>query len=100
MKLKKNDTVQIISGRSKGKTGRVLKIDRENGRVFIEGVNMVKKAVKPKKQNDKGGITEIEAPVDASNVMIVCKKCGPSRIGYDYDGDTKVRKCKKCGEVL
>ena len=61
---------------------------------------MIKKAKKPRKQGEKGGIVEIEAPIDISNVMIVCKKCGPTRIGVEISGDNKVRKCKKCGEVL
>ena len=61
---------------------------------------MVKKARKPRRQGEKGGIIDIEAPIDISNVMIVCKKCGPTRIGIEGTGDKKVRKCKKCGEVL
>ena len=61
---------------------------------------MVKKAMKPKSQNEKGGIIELEAPLHISNVMVLCKKCGPTRIGYKLDGDEKVRICKKCGEAL
>ena len=100
MKLKKEDTVQIIAGKDKGKTGRVIRIDQKKDKVFIQGLNMVKKAMKPKSQNDKGGIIDIEAGLDLSNVMIVCKKCGPTRIGIKKDGDIKVRFCKKCGETL
>jgi large subunit ribosomal protein L24 len=99
-KLKKEDTVQIIHGKDRGKTGKVIKIDNTKGRVFVQGLNLVKKAVKPKKQGDKGGIIDIEAGVDISNVKIMCKKCGPSRIGYKIDGDKKSRICKKCGDVL
>ncbi len=99
-KLRKEDLVQVIAGKDKGKQGKVLKIDRENGRVIVAGVNMVKKAMKKKNQQDRGGITEIEAPLSISNVMIVCKKCGPVRVGYKLDGDTKKRVCRKCGEVL
>ncbi|MBQ3319173.1 MAG: 50S ribosomal protein L24 [Spirochaetia bacterium] len=99
-KLKKDDLVQVIAGKEKGKSGKILKIDREKGKVLVAGLNMVKKARKPRRQGEKGGIVDIEAPMDISNVMIVCKKCGPTRIGIEGAGDKKVRKCKKCGEVL
>jgi large subunit ribosomal protein L24 len=99
-KLKKDDTVRVIAGKDKGKTGRVLRLKLDKGRVLIEGINIVKKAKKPRSQQDRGGIVEIEAPVSLSNVMIVCKKCGPTRIGYKVDGDKKTRVCKKCGEAL
>ncbi|MCE1206329.1 MAG: 50S ribosomal protein L24 [Spirochaetia bacterium] len=99
-KLRREDLVQVIAGKDKGKQGKILKIDREKGRVIVAGVNMIKKAMKKKSQTDRGGIVEIEAPLHISNVMIVCKKCGPVRIGYKFDGDTKKRVCRKCGEVL
>ncbi|MDR0999103.1 MAG: 50S ribosomal protein L24 [Treponema sp.] len=99
-KLKKEDTVQIITGKDKGKRGRVLKILRDKDRLVVEGLNIVKKARKRRNQQDRGGIVEIEAPVHSSNVMIVCKKCGPTRIGYKLEGETKTRVCRKCGEVL
>ena len=99
-KLKKDDLVQVIAGKEKGKSGKILKIDREKGKVLVAGLNMVKKARKPRRQGEKGGSVDIEAPIAISNVMIVCKKCGPTRIGIEGTGDKKVRKCKKCGEVL
>ncbi len=99
-KLRKEDLVQVITGKDKGKQGKILKIDREKGRVIVAGLNMIKKAMKKKNQQDRGGIAEIEAAIDISNVMIVCKKCGPVKIGYKIDGDTKKRVCRKCGEVL
>ena len=99
-KIKKGDQVQIIAGKDSGKTGRVLKIQRDTGRAIIEGLNMVKKTVKPKAQGEKGNIIEIEAAIDLSNVQVLCKKCGPTRIGIKIDGDSKVRVCKKCGEAL
>jgi large subunit ribosomal protein L24 len=99
-KLKKEDTVQVITGKDKGKRGRILKILRDKDRVLVEGVNIVKKAKKRRNQQDRGGIVEIEAALHSSNVQIVCKKCGPTRIGYKLDGDTKTRICKKCGEAL
>jgi len=98
--LKKEDTVEIITGKDKGKRGRVLKILRDKDRVVIEGANIVKKAKKRKNQRDRGGIVEIEAPVHYSNVAMVCKKCGPTRIGYKIDGKNKTRICKKCGEAF
>jgi len=99
-KLKKEDTVEIIAGKDKGKRGRVLRIIRDKDRVLVEGINMVKKAKKKRKQTDRGGIIEIEAPLHSSNLMIVCKKCGPTRIGYKIENDNKSRVCRKCGEAL
>ena len=99
-KLRKEDLVQVIAGKDKGKQGKILKLDREKGRVIIAGVNMIKKAKKKKNQNDRGGIIEIEAALHISNVLIVCKKCGPVKIGYKIEGETKKRVCRKCGEVL
>jgi large subunit ribosomal protein L24 len=99
-KLKKEDTVQIITGKDKGKRGRILKILRDKDRLVVEGINIVKKARKRRNQQDRGGIVEIEAPIHSSNVMIVCRKCGPTRIGYKLEGEIKIRVCKKCGEVL
>ena len=99
-KLKKEDTVEIIAGKDKGKRGRILKILRDKDRVVVEGANIVKKTQKKRKQQDRGGIMEIEAALHISNVMIVCKKCGPTRMGYKIDGDAKTRVCRKCGEAL
>jgi large subunit ribosomal protein L24 len=99
-KLKKEDTVELITGKDKGKRGRILKILRDRDRVLVQGVNLVKKAKKRRKQQDQGGIIEIEAAIHSSNLMIVCKKCGPTRIGYKMDGNKKIRICKKCGEAL
>src|SRR5271157_5446264 len=97
IKLRKNDTVKIIAGRDKGKSGRIIRIDREKMRAVVEGLNMAKKAVKQKK---KAGITSVEAPLPLGKLMIVCKKCGPTRIGYSMDGDKKKRVCRKCGGDL
>jgi large subunit ribosomal protein L24 len=99
-KVRKNDQVQITVGKDRGKSGRILKVDRDRGRVVIEGLNMVSKAVRPKSQNEKGGIIQVEAPLHVSNVMIMCRKCGPTRVGYRFEGENKVRFCKKCGEAL
>jgi large subunit ribosomal protein L24 len=99
-KVRKDDQVQITVGKDSGKSGRILKVDRDRGRVVIEGLNMVSKAVRPKSQNEKGGIIQVEAPLHISNVMILCRKCGPTRVGYRLEGENKVRFCKKCGESL
>jgi large subunit ribosomal protein L24 len=99
-KLRKDDLVAVIAGKDKGKQGKVLRIDREKARAIVAGVNMVKKAMKKRKQTDRGGIIEIEAALHISNLMIVCKKCGPTRIGYKIEGENKKRVCRKCGEAL
>ncbi len=99
-KIKKDDTVQVLAGKDKGKTGKVLKIDRVDDRVVVQGVNMVKKAMKKRNQQDKGGIIEIEAPLHISNVAIVTKDGSTSRIGYKIENGKKVRFAKKTGEVL
>jgi large subunit ribosomal protein L24 len=100
IKLRKNDTVKVIAGREKGKTGRIVRIDRAKMRAVVEGLNMVKKAMKQKKQNQKGGITSVEAPMPVGKLMIVCGKCGPTRIGYRVEEKGKKRVCRKCGGDL
>ena len=99
-KIRKDDTVELIAGKDKGKRGAVVRVLRDKNRVIVAGVNLVKKAMRKRSQQDRGGIVEIEAPIHISNVMIVCKKCGPARIGYKIDGDKKIRVCRKCGEAL
>ena len=101
-KIKKDDKVIVIAGKEKGKIGGVLKIDSKKGRVFVEKVNMVKRHSKPSMQTGQGGIIEKEAPLNISNVMIVCNKCTePTRIGNrGLEDGSKIRICKKCGELL
>ncbi|MGN0738628.1 MAG: 50S ribosomal protein L24 [Treponema sp.] len=99
-KIRKDDTVQVIAGKDKGKTGTVVRVVPAKNAVIVSGINIVKKAMKKRSQQDQGGIVEIEAPLNISNVAIVCKKCGPTRIGYKLDGDKKLRVCRKCGETL
>ena len=99
-KIRKDDTVELIAGKDKGKRGAVVRVIRDKDRVIVAGVNLVKKALRMICQLDRGGIVEIEAPIHISNVMIVCKKCGPTRIGYKIDGSKKIRVCRKCGEAL
>ncbi|MGP1587210.1 MAG: 50S ribosomal protein L24 [Treponemataceae bacterium] len=100
VKIHKDDLVEVIAGKDKGKRGTILKVIRDDDRVIVSGVNLVKKAMRKKNNQDRGGISEIEAPLNISNVAIVCKKCGPTRIGYKIDGDKKNRVCRKCGETL
>jgi large subunit ribosomal protein L24 len=99
-KLRKNDQVQIMTGKDRGKSGRVVKIDHGKARAVVEGLNMVKKAMKAKGQQQKGGISTVEAAIHLSNLQLVCKKCGPTRIGYKLEGERKVRVCRKCGGEL
>lgn len=100
-KIRKNDTVEVIAGKDKGKRGTVVSVLTKKDAVIVSGVNIVKKAMKKRSQQDQGGIAEIEAPLNISNVGIVCKKCGrPVKIGYKIDGDKKVRVCRKCGDIL
>ena len=100
-KIRKDDQVEIIAGKDKGKRGNVVRVIRDKDRVIVAGCNIVKKAMKKRSQQDRGGIAEVEAPLHISNVGVVCKKCGrPVKIGYKIDGDKKVRVCRKCGETL
>ena len=100
--VRKNDTVIVISGKDKGKTGEVLKVIPKTGRVIVKGVNIVKKHQKPNKQNMQGGIIEMEAAINSSKVMLFCEKCKKAtRISHKLLEDgAKVRVCKKCGETF
>ena len=100
-KIRKDDTVQVLTGKDKGKQGKVVQVLTKKDAVIVSGVNLVKKAMKRRSQQDAGGIAEVEAPIHISNVGIVCKKCNrPVKIGYKLDGDKKIRVCRKCGETL
>lgn len=99
--IKRNDTVKVITGRDKGKEGRVLRVFPAEGKILVEHVMMVKKHVRPNPQrNVQGGIAEQESRIALSNVQLVCPTCGPVRIGHEVRGDRKVRICKKCGTTL
>ncbi|MHB1857111.1 MAG: 50S ribosomal protein L24 [Acidobacteriaceae bacterium] len=101
LKIRRNDRVQVIAGKDRGKQGRVLRVMQDENRLLVEHVMMVKKTVKPNPQrNVKGGIAEQENPIQISNVMLVCGNCGPVRVGFKFEGDTKVRVCRKCGQTL
>lgn len=101
LNIQRNDTVEVITGADKGKRGRVLRVLPDEGRLLVEHVRIVKKTVSSKQgRNTKGGIAEQESPIQVSNVMLVCPNCGPTRVGHKFEGDTKVRVCKKCGQTL
>jgi large subunit ribosomal protein L24 len=99
MNVKKGDKVVVISGKSKGVEGEVLRAMPAEGKVVVEGANIVKKSVRPDATNQQGGIISQEAAIDVSNVMLICPSCGkPTRVGHDVDAEgKKVRVCKKCG---
>ncbi len=101
MRVKKNDTVLIISGKYRGRKGKILKAFPKKDKVLIEGINLRKKHQKPKKTGDKGEIIEIPAPIHISNVKIICPKCKKAtRIGYRIEGGEKYRICKKCDKTI
>ena len=101
MKIKKGDTVQVLSGNDKGKTGEVLEVMPKTDKVVVKGVNIRKKHVKPRKAGEEGGIIPSEYPIHSSKVNVVCPKCGKaSKIGYVIEDGKKVRVCKKCGAKL
>jgi len=101
MKIKKNDIVLVISGKDRAKTGKVLSVLKEKSRIVIEGINLRKKHVKPKKSGEKGQIVELPASMHSSNVKLVCAKCGKAtRVGYKVENDKKFRICKKCKQEI
>ena len=102
LKIKKGDTVYVLAGDDKGKTGRVLNILREEGKAIVEGVNIVSKSTKPNAKAPQGGIIKKEAPIDLSNLAVVDPKSGkPTRVGFRFNEDgKKVRYSKKTGEEI
>ncbi len=100
MRLKKDDTVKIIAGKDKGYTGKIIKVDTENDRVYVQGANMVSKAMKKRNQQDQGGIVKIEAPVHVSNVALVTKGGETTRVGFKMENGKKIRYAKKTGETV
>ncbi len=101
MNVRKDDKVVVISGKDKGKEGKVLSADPKAGKVIVEGVNVASKHVKPRKQGEQGGIIKMETPIYACKVMVVCPKCGKAtRVAHKLEGDKKLRVCVKCGAEL
>ena len=101
MRIKKGDTVKVLSGKDKGKTGEVLEITPKENKVIVKGVNIIKKHVKPRKQGEEGGIISMEGAMHVAKVAVVCPKCGKAtKVGYSEEKGEKVRVCKKCGAKL
>ncbi len=101
LNILRNDTVKVLTGSDRGKTGRVLRVFPDKGTVLVEHVRVVKKTISSKTgQRTQGGIADQESPISASNVALVCPNCGPVRVGYKTEGDQRVRVCRKCGQTL
>jgi len=101
LNIRRNDTVQVLAGSDRGKSGRVLRVFPDKGTVLVEHVRVVKKTVSSKRgQRTKGGIAEQESPINVSNLALVCPNDGIAKVGYKMDGETRVRICKKCGQTL
>jgi large subunit ribosomal protein L24 len=99
--IRKDDEVQVVSGKDRGRRGRVVRVLPREGRIMVEGVARAKKHSRPSKRRQQGGIIDVELFVDISNVQVVCRSCGqPTRVGYRIDGDDKVRICRKCEAEL
>jgi large subunit ribosomal protein L24 len=99
--IRRNDTVKVMTGKDKGKEGRVLRVNPEKSKVLVEHIGVVKKHVHPNPQkNIKGGIAEQESAISISNVALLCGSCGPVRVRHEVRGDEKVRICAKCGNVI
>ena len=97
MKVKKGDSVLITAGKDKGRTGKIIKALPKELKILVEGINLKKKHVRPKREGEKGQVVEIPAAMDMSNVKLICPKCGKAtRVGYDIKGEDKKRVCKKC----
>lgn len=101
-KIKKNDTVKVITGKDKGKTGKVITVFPGTGKVLVQGLNFVKKHARRTREDQQGGIIQKESPIHISNLMLMCQKCGkPTRVGFTTLADkTRVRICKKCKELV
>ncbi len=101
MKIKKGDTVLVISGKDRGRKGKVVSSLPKKRKVIVEGINIKKKHIKPRREGEKGQIIEVPAPLDVSNVKIICSKCGKAtRVGYKIVDGVKSRICKKCGQEI
>ena len=101
MKIKKDDTILIISGKDKGRKGKVIESFPKKGKIVVEGINLRKKHVRPKKSGEKGQIITMPAPFDVSNVKLICSKCGKAvRLRYETKEKKKYRVCKKCGQEV
>ncbi len=97
MKIKKGDKVVVLAGKDRGKTGTVTRVLTKKGKVVVAGVNIYKKHLKPSRKTPQGGIIDFNAPMDISNVALICPNCGKkTRVGYRFQNQKKIRICKKC----
>ncbi len=101
MKIHKGDTIKIRLGKDAGKTGKVMKIDSRDLTVLVEGLNLFKKRVRPKKKGEKGQVVALPRPLNVSKVMLICPSCKEAvRVGYRIEGEKKTRYCKNCGGTI
>lgn len=101
MKIKKNDNVLVVAGKDKGKTGKIIRSLPKEFRVVVEGLNIRKKHIRPKREGEKGQLIEVSVPMPISNVKLICKSCKKAtRVGYKIDGKKKSRVCKKCKVLM
>ncbi|OGZ35335.1 MAG: 50S ribosomal protein L24 [Candidatus Portnoybacteria bacterium RIFCSPLOWO2_01_FULL_43_11] len=101
MKIKKNDTILVITGKDRGRKAKVSEVFPKQGKITVEGVNVIKKHRRPKREGEKGQVVEIPKPIDVSNVKLVCPKCKQAgRIGYKLIEGNKYRMCRKCGQEI
>jgi large subunit ribosomal protein L24 len=101
MHIRKGDTVKILTGKDRGKVGKVIKVDLKSRKLIVEGVNLYKKHMRPKRQGEKGEVIQISRPIEVSNLMLVCPSCQePTRIGFRFEENNKFRYCKKCKGLI
>ena len=101
MKIKKGENVKILSGKDRGKTGKVSRVLPDAGQALVEGLNLVKKHIRPRKQGEKGQRVSVPAAIDISSLMLVCPKCSKAtRVGFKVSEKDKFRVCKKCGSEI
>ena len=97
MKLRQGDHVKVIAGKDAGRESRIVRVIPKRNKIIVEGVNTAKRHQAARGQTMQAGIVDKDMPIDASNVMLICDKCGPTRVGAGYSGDKKFRRCVKCG---
>jgi large subunit ribosomal protein L24 len=101
LNIHRNDTVKVLTGSDRGKTGRVLRVFADKGTVLVEHVRIVKKTVSSKQgKRTQGGIADQESPINVSNVALICPNCGPAKVGTKVEGNVRMRICKKCGQTM
>lgn len=101
MKIRKGDTVKILSGKDRGKSGKVVNVDLRKNKLTVEGLNVFKKHVRPRREGEKGEVVQVTRPMAIAKVMLICPSCGKAtRIGFRIDDNKKIRICKKCNATI